>query len=225
MQVLNSIEHINEKDGMRMDMNQDNNQVRLCGTMAGAPRWSHSAGGQEFYIFPLEVQRLSGSFDTLNIVLRQNQLAAIEVEEQARLLVVGELRSFNNRRGEGARLVLTVLARELMLTDEPDDNRVSLTGTLCKAPNPRVTPLGRDICDLLLAVNRRGTRSDYLPCICWGSRAREAAGWTVGTVVHLEGRFQSRAYLKLCEDGLERRVAYEVSAADVEALSCPQACV
>ena len=110
--------------------------------------------------------------------------------------------------------MLTVLAREIELTDEPDDNRVSLTGTLCKAPNPRVTPMGRDICDLMLAVNRRYGRSDYLPCICWGLRAREAAHWTVGTAVHLEGRFQSRSYLKLNEDGAERRTAYEVSAAE-----------
>ena len=196
-----------------MDMNQENNRVLLCGTMAGAPQYSHSAGGQCFYSFPLQVQRLSGSSDVLNIVLRREQLAAVELGEQARLRVRGELRSFNNRRGEGARLVLTVLARELALTDEPDENRVLLRGTLCRAPNARVTPLGRDICDLLLAVNRRGGRSDYLPCICWGSRAREAARWQVGDVVRLEGRFQSRGYLKLREDGLERRVAYEVSAA------------
>ena len=201
-----------------MDMNQENNRVRLCGTMAGAPRFSHRAGGQAFYVFPLEVQRLSGSSDVLNIVLRQEQLAAAACEERARLLVTGEVRSYNNRRGEGARLVLTVLARELSFTDEPDDNRVEITGTLCKEPNPRVTPLGRDICDLLVAVNRRGTRSDYLPCICWGSCAREAAGWTVGTVIRLEGRFQSRAYVKLRPDGLERRVAYEISAATVAAL-------
>ena len=201
-----------------MDMNQENNRVLLCGTMAGAPQYSHSAGGQRFYSFPLQVQRLSGSSDVLNIVLRREQLAAVEVGEQARLRVKGELRSFNNRRDEGARLVLTVLARELTLTDEPDDNRVWLTGTLCKAPNPRVTPLGRDICDLLVAVNRRGARSDYLPCICWGSCAREAAGWNVGTVIRLEGRFQSRAYMKLREDGLERRVAYEISASTLAAL-------
>ena len=208
-----------------MDMNQENNRVLLCGTMAGAPQYSHSAGGQRFYSFPLQVQRLSGSSDVLNIVLRREQLAAVEVGEQARLRVKGELRSFNNRRGEGARLVLTVLARELTLTDEADENRVSLRGTLCRAPNARVTPLGRDICDLLLAVNRRGGRSDYLPCICWGSRAREAAGWQVGDVVRLEGRFQSRSYLKLREDGLEQRVAYEVSAAGVELASRAGACV
>ena len=201
-----------------MDMIQENNRVRLCGTMAGAPRYSHRAGGQDFWLFPLEVRRLSGSSDVLNIVLRREQLAAVEASERARLLVTGEVRSYNNRRDEGARLVLTVLARELALTDEPDDNRVWLKGTLCKAPNPRVTPLGRDICDLLVAVNRRGTRSDYLPCICWGSCAREAAGWSVGTVIRLEGRFQSRAYMKLREDGLERRVAYEISASTLAAL-------
>ena len=203
-----------------MELNQENNLVRLCGTMAGAPRYSHSAGGQDFCCFPLEVERLSGSLDTLNIVVRQSQLAAVELEDRARLRITGELRSYNNRRGEGARLVLTVLAREICFTDEPDDNFVSLTGTLCKAPNARVTPLGRDICDLLLAVNRRGGRSDYLPCICWGSCARKAAEWTVGTVIHLEGRFQSRAYIKLREEGLEQRTAYEVSAAQVEALVC-----
>ena len=202
-----------------MDMTQENNQVRLCGTMAGPPRYSHSAGGQDFYLFPLEVRRLSGSSDVLNIILRREQLEAGGAEERERLLVTGEVRSFNNRHGEGARLVLTVLARSLELTDEPDDNRVSLVGTLCKAPNPRVTPLGRDVCDLLLAVNRRTGRSDYLPCICWGSRAREASRWTVGTVLRLEGRFQSRSYLKLREDGLERRVAFEVSASEIERLS------
>jgi primosomal replication protein N len=203
-----------------MDMIQENNRVRLCGTMAGPPCWSHRAGMRAFYVFPLAVQRLSGSSDVLNIVLRREQLEAVEVTERPRLLVEGELRIFNNRRAEGAKLVLTVLAREIRLTDEPDDNRVTLTGTLCKAPNPRVTPLGRDICDLLLAVNRRGKRSDYLPCICWGSCAREAARWTVGTVARLEGRFQSRSYVKLTETGLEPHVAYEVSAARVEAL-CP----
>ncbi|MBQ7692939.1 MAG: single-stranded DNA-binding protein [Oscillospiraceae bacterium] len=207
-----------------MDMMQENNQVRLCGTMAGAPRYSHSAGGQDFYTMPLEVQRLSGSSDVLNIVLRREQLKETEATARARLLVQGELRSYNNRRGEGARLVLTVLARDIALTDEADDNRVLLLGTLCKEPKLRVTPLGRDICDLLLAVNRRGGRSDYLPCICWGSRARAAAAWVVGTRVRLEGRFQSRPYKKLGEDGLIQRVAYEVSASVAElAESAPAA--
>ncbi len=208
-----------------MDMMQENNQVRLCGTMAGAPHYSHSAGGQEFYAMPLEVRRLSGSSDVLNILLRREQLSQTEAAEHERLLVQGELRSYNNRRGEGARLVLTVLAREIALTDGADENAVMLLGTLCKEPKLRVTPLGRDICDLLLAVNRRGGRSDYLPCICWGSCARAAADWSVGTRLRLEGRFQSRPYRKLCEDGLQQRVAYEVSAAAVRLAESAQAVV
>ena len=207
-----------------MELEQESNIVRLCGTPAAEPVYSHSARGQAFYAFPLEVRRLSGSSDVLNIVLRSGQLPALGGAGGGRLLVTGELRSFNNRRAEGPRLVLTVLAREIEATDAPDDNYVSLSGTLCKAPNPRVTPLGRDICDLLLAVNRRSGRSDYLPCICWGAQAREAAAWTVGTAVRLEGRFQSRAYLKPSEEGLLRRVAYEVSAASVRAAERAPAC-
>ena len=108
--------------------------------------------------------------------------------------------------------------KELLLCGGPDENSVFLTGTLCRVPNLRVTPMGRDICDLMLAVNRSYARSDYLPCICWGLRAREAARWPVGTAVRLEGRFQSRPYIKLTETGPVERVAYEVSVTEAEAL-------
>ena len=201
-----------------MENNTENNAVRLCGVMAGPPACSHSSRGQTFYGFPLEVRRLSGAADTLNILARQEQLSAVDVEEGEKLLITGELRSFNNRRGEGARLVLTVLAREIALCDAPDENQVSLRGTLCKAPNLRTTPMGRDICDLMLAVNRSYGRSDYLPCICWGTLARKAAGWTVGTRIALQGRFQSRRYVKLTGEGPVERVAFEVSAAEAEEL-------
>ena len=194
-----------------MDMISPNNYVKLCGVMAGRPAYSHSSRGQQFYIFPLEVQRLSGNTDTLNIVVRPEQLALLEAAECEKLCVTGQLRTFNNRRGEGAKLVITVFARELMLCDEDDCNLVQLSGTLCKAPNLRCTPMGRDICDLMLAVNRHYGRSDYLPCICWGLKAREAAAWTVGTQIRLEGRIQSRKYIKLSEDGAAEKTAYEVS--------------
>ena len=206
----------------RMDTCTENNVVRLCGVMAGAPLFSHGSRGQDFYGFPLAVRRLSGNCDTLNIVLRASQLDALRTLERDRILITWELRSFNNRRAEGAKLVLTVFAREIAAGGDEDENLVALTGTLCKPPNLRVTPMGRDICDLMLAVNRRYGRSDYLPCICWGLEARKAARWPVGAVVRLEGRFQSRPYLKLLEDGSERRVAYEVSAAEVEALEIPE---
>lgn len=200
-----------------MDMNSENNYTRLVGVMAGSPVYSHSSRGQDFFCFPMEVRRLSGNTDTVNVVLRREQLAELEVRDAEKLCVVGQLRTFNNRRGEGARLIITVFARELSFVDEEDANLVRLTGTLCKEPNLRTTPMGRDICDLMVAVNRRYGRSDYLPCICWGLRAREAALWPVGTVVFLEGRIQSRGYIKATEEGPVEKVAFEVSVTEIEA--------
>lgn len=213
------MKHLNEKDGQGMDMNTGNNYTRLVGVMAGRPVFSHSARGEEFFCFPLEITRLSGAADRINIIIRREQLAELEAEEREKLCVIGQLRSFNNRRGTGARLVITVFAREIFFCEEPDCNEVYLRGTLCKPPNLRTTPMGRDICDLMLAVNRHYGRSDYLPCICWGPRARTAAGWEVGTVLSLEGRIQSRLYIKLSESGAEERTAFEVSAAELEALT------
>lgn len=198
-----------------MDMNNENNYTRLCGHMAGSPVYSHSSRGQQFFTFPLEISRLSGNLDRVNVVIRREQLAALEPGEQENLCVVGELRTFNNRHGEGAKLVITVFARELFFCDEEDSNHVRLRGTLCKAPNLRCTPMGRDICDLMLAVNRHYGRSDYLPCICWGARARDAALWTVGTVVCLEGRIQSRRYIKVTDQGAAEKTAFEVSVTEI----------
>ena len=202
-----------------MDMIPTTNYAKLCGVMAAKPVYSHSSRGQQFYTFPLEVLRLSGNCDTLNIIARPEQLAAVEAAERERICVIGQLRTFNNRHGEGAKLVITVFAREIYLTDEDDRNLVQLTGTLCKAPNLRCTPMGRDICDLMLAVNRHYGRSDYLPCICWGVKAREAEAWGVGTQLHLEGRIQSRRYIKLSEDGAVEKTAFEVSVTDAEELA------
>lgn len=201
-----------------MEIFSETNLVRLCGSPEGPPRYSHRSRGQDFYLLPLRVRRLSGAEDRLNLTLRQELLPAVEAAG-GKLAVTGELRSFNNHRGNGPKLVLTVFVRELEGWEDEDQNLVRLQGALCRPPILRCTPLGREIADLMLAVNRRCGRSDYLPCICWGSRAREASRWTVGTVLRLEGRFQSRSYLKLREDGLERRVAFEVSASDIERLS------
>lgn len=198
-----------------MDRMEANNYTRLCGVMAAPPAFSHSSRGLDFYRFPLTVERLSGNTDTLNVLVRKEQLAALEPGEGGKLCVTGEVRSFNSRRGTGARLVITVLARELVFCEEEDSNLVRLRGTLCKPPNLRSTPLGREICDLMLAVNRHYGRSDYLPCICWGLAAREAAGWEVGTRLLLEGRLQSRDYIKLTEEGPLQRTAFEISATQV----------
>lgn len=190
-----------------------NNFVLLRGTPGAEAVWSHAARGQDFYTLPLEVRRLSGASDTLNVTLRASALGALD---GGRLELEGELRSFNSRGGEWPRLVISVFARSLRPAgEEEDENLVELRGTLCKEPKARRTPMGRDICDLLLAVNRSYARSDYLPCICWGLTAREAARWEVGTRLALRGRVQSRRYVKLTERGAEERTAFEVSASEI----------
>ena len=133
--------------------------------------------------------------------------------------IAGEVRSFNNHSGEGSKLVISVFARELSPPETPVwVNEVELTGTLCKSPNRRTTPMGREICDLMLAVNRLYGRSDYLPCIVWGQNARRAALWDAGTRVHLLGRIQSREYIKNLDGQAVRRTAYEISVSDIAAL-------
>lgn len=202
-----------------MDMTYDSNYTRLCGSIAGNPVYSHASRSQQFYIFPLEIERLSGNRDIINIVVRREQLAELTVQSSGKLWVEGQLRTFNNRHGQGAKLVITVLARQLGFCDGEDENLVQLMGTLCKAPNLRTTPMGRDICDLMLAVNRHYGRSDYLPCICWGIKAREASQWTVGTQLRLQGRIQSRNYIKLTEEGPVEKTAFEVSVTEIEPVS------
>ena len=197
----------------------ENNFVKLRGSLAGRPAFSHTARGIEFYSFPLEVLRLSGNSDTINIIARKEQLDALETENNSGLCVTGQIRSFNNRSGQGAKLVITVFAKELSFCDGEDENLVTLKGTLCKEPKLRCTPMGRDICDLMLAVNRHYGRSDYLPCICWGQRAREASLFTVGTKLCLSGRVQSRNYIKLSENGAEEKTAFEVSVTELGLIS------
>ena len=198
-----------------MDENISRNTARLCGVIAAAPAFSHSGRGECFYTFPLEVARLSGATDKINIIVRDELMESIQLCEAEKICVVGELRSFNNKSGEGAKLVITVFAKELYLCDDDDLYEVHLIGTLCKKPNLRMTPMGRDICDLMLAVNRRYGRSDYLPCITWGLKAREAAEWGTGTMVTLEGRIQSRNYIKIVGGDPVEKTAFEVSVTDI----------
>ena len=194
-----------------MDESNIRNHAVLRGILAAAPAFSHMSRGERFFIFPVETRRLSGTADTINVIARESLLRSAEIMEAGRIQVTGELRSFNNKRGEGARLVITVFAKELGFTDGEDMNVIELAGTLCKPPNLRVTPMGRDICDLMLAVNRRCGRSDYLPCICWGRRAREYSQLQVGDRLSITGRIQSRPYIKLIEGEPVEKVAYEVS--------------
>lgn len=190
---------------------QTRNEVLLEGTALEAPVLSHENHGTRFYRFPLEVPRLSGTPDTLPVLLPEPLLDSVQTE--APLRVQGQLRSFNNRSGVGNRLVLTVYAQAIQPGTGEPCNRILLSGALCKPPIFRRTPLGRSICDLMLAVSRRYGRADYLPVIAWGQLAVRAARLQVGDPLSLEGRVQSRAYRKVLENGsIQDRVAYEVSA-------------
>ena len=202
-----------------MDEIASSNRVRLCGVCADAPVLSHENRNERFYIFPLEVERLSGAMDRINVILRESMEPRVRCALYRPLAVEGELRSFNNRSGQGSKLVITVFARDLGLPEAPLwENKVELEGTLCRPPTLRMTPLGREISDLMLAVNRHYGRSDYLPCIAWGRNARRAAAWSVGTRLRLAGRVQSREYTKVIDDRSVRRVAYEVSVSEIEAI-------
>ena len=194
-------------------MEQKENRVVLRGTAAGEATLSHQVHGLDFYRFPLSVPRLSGREDRLNILLPAPPEGKTLPQPGDYLEVAGEVRSFNNRSGVGSRLVLTVFVRALYAAeeDEPDCNRLTLQGTLCRVPVYRRTPLGREISDLTLAVNRRYGRADYLPVIAWGQAASQVSGLAVGDPLSLEGRVQSRIYRKMTEIGPEERVAYEVS--------------
>ena len=166
--------------------------------------------------FPLTVLRLSGSEDRINVLAPRPLLAEQPVTAGMALEVEGEVRSFNNKSGKGSRLVITLYAKTLRPWEGEDENQLLLAGVLCKPPVLRRTPLGREICDLMLAVNRRYGRADYLPCIAWGGLARLCGGLEVGDGVRLEGRLQSRAYTKVDHGVSEVRTAYEVSVMKLE---------
>lgn len=197
--------HRREVDEMTM---YTHNQAILEGSPIGAPERSHENHGHVFYRQLMEVPRLSGTPDVLPLLLRQEQLP---LPDTGPLRVEGQLRSFNNRCGTGRRLVLTVYVQRLQPGLGETVNRITLTGALCKPPVYRRTPLGRSICDLILAVPRNYGRADYLPVIAWGQTAAQVSVLTVGSTLSLEGRVQSRSYRKLTESGYEDRIAYEVS--------------
>lgn len=185
------------------------NEVLLEGLALGEPEWSHENHGAQFYRLYLQVPRLSGQVDLLPVLL-PGGLAA-QAAEGRLLRVRGQLRSFNNRSGVGSRLVVSVFARELSREEGEDENRLELSGTLCKPPALRSTPLGRTICDMILAANRRYGRADYLPCIAWGSLAYRCGAMEVGDTLALEGRLQSRVYTKEIDGQPQERTAFEVS--------------
>ena len=195
------------------------NRVHLCGQADGAPTLSHVNHGCAFYRFPLAVLRLSGQADKLQVIVSQAQLEAVPVQAGDTVTVLGQLRSFNNKSGQGSRLVISVFAQQLLAGGEAPFNQIQLSGVLCKQPVLRRTPLGREICDIILAVNRRYGRADYLPCIAWGAVAAQTAEMHTGQRLTAEGRVQSRTYTKNEGGMATERTAYEVSImrpADIE---------
>ncbi len=194
-------------------MEQKENRVILRGTVAGDAVLSHQVHGIDFYRFPLSVPRLSGREDLLNILCPGPAAALPAAGDYVE--VTGQVRSFNNRSGVGSRLVITVLARTVMPGIGEPCNQVTLQGALCKPPVLRQTPLGRDICDLLLAVNRRYRRADYLPCIAWGALALQCGRMETGDPLWLEGRLQSRLYRKTIGETVQERTAFEISIANL----------
>lgn len=200
-------------------MDQAINQILLRGCLGELPRLSHENHGVRFFAFPLEVRRLSGNVDTLPVLVPEPVLCAMDLSGGDMLEVSGQVRTHNNRTAGGRRLVISVYAEELTACQGESENCVELSGVVCREPVYRRTPLGREICDVMLAVNRSYHRTDYIPCIFWGRTASLVSLSAVGSGLRLSGRLQSRTYLKLLDGGSETRTAYEVSAMYAEVFS------
>lgn len=194
-----------------------NNKLRLTGTVTERPVYSHEVCGEEFYETKLSVPRLSGQEDVIPVTLSDRLLARAEVKPGAKISISGQFRSYNKLEGEHSRLLLTAFAREILpADDEVNPNTIEILGYICKPPVYRTTPFKREICDVLLAVNRAYNKSDYIPCIMWGRNARFIKDMSIGERLWVTGRVQSRIYTKcLSEDRSEERVAYEVSVSKI----------
>ncbi|MBQ8280984.1 MAG: single-stranded DNA-binding protein [Lachnospiraceae bacterium] len=199
----------------------DNNQVTLVGEVVSDFIFSHDVFGEGFYMIDVKAKRLSESYDIIPVMVSERLLSTDESIKGQFVTVYGQFRSYNRHEENKNRLILSVFAREITVSDEePVDikpNYIFLDGYVCKQPIYRKTPLGREIADVLLAVNRPYGKSDYIPCICWGRNARYADNFEVGSRVLLWGRIQSREYQKkISETDIEKRVAYEVSVSKLE---------
>lgn len=214
-----------------MDTNYlENNYLTLVGKVTGEKKFSHEIYGERFYVFDLEIARLSGNADIIPITVSERLATDEMLTAGKNLLVKGQFRSYNSYDNEKNRLILTVFAKDVVELEENNQeeenemtkkdmvtNEVVLVGYICKKPIYRQTPFGREIADILLAVNRAYNKSDYIPTIAWGRNARFCQNLEVGTKVKLVGRVQSRMYEKKYEDGtVENRVAYEVSIGSLE---------
>lgn len=201
----------------------ENNQVSIVGTVVSGFRYSHEVYGEGFYMVDISVNRLSDFVDIIPIMVSERLVDTTQSCEGQLVYITGQFRSYNRHEEKKNRLVLSVFVREMEFVDEIPEgeksNQIFLDGYICKDPIYRKTPLGREIADLLIAVNRSYGKSDYIPCICWGRNARFASGFEIGGHVQVYGRIQSREYVKkLSETEVEHRTAYEVSVSKIEYL-------
>lgn len=199
----------------------ENNQVTIMGEVASQFTFSHEVFGEGFYMVEVLVKRLSRSDDRIPLMISERLIDVHQDYTGEYIMATGQFRSYNQHDEKKNRLVLSVFVREVTFVEEELDgaktNHILLDGYICKKPIYRKTPLGREIADLLVAVNRSYGKSDYIPCICWGRNARFASTFEVGTHVQIWGRIQSREYVKkISEAETEQRIAYEVSVSKIE---------
>lgn len=202
---------------MQIEGLQENNTVRITGTIVEGCVFSHEVYGEGFYTFRISSERLSDKADILPVTVSERLIDRELLQVGAKVDIVGQLRSYNNYAGKKNRLVLTIFSREIHLTETIEaENEIFLNGFICKPPIYRKTPFGREISDILVAVNRAYHKSDYIPCIAWGRNARYITNLPVGSNIQIWGRVQSRFYQKRIADEIEERIAYEVSVSKIE---------
>ena len=199
----------------------ENNQVSIVGEIISDFQYSHEVYGEGFYMVEVAVSRLSNFSDYIPLMISERLIDTSQSYIGQKVYVTGQFRSYNRHEELKNRLVLSVFVREIEFieeeTEEMKSNQILLDGYICKDPIYRKTPLGREIADILLAVNRPYGKSDYIPCICWGRNARFAGGLEVGSHLQICGRVQSREYTKkVDEESVEKRVAYEVSVSKID---------
>ena len=203
----------------------EDNEARVTGEVCGYLTYSHDVHGERFYRFMLRSERLSSNSDIIPVTVSEKMLTEISIDIGKKLVISGQFRSYNNYTGEGSKLILTLFAKELLEAEEEEEaaNEIYLNGYICKPVVYRVTPFGREIADVLLAVNRAYNKSDYIPCIAWGRNARFVKHLDVGQNIKIWGRMQSRDYQKkISETEAITKTAYEVSVNQLEVGETPK---
>lgn len=202
----------------KTNVNEELNLVTLSGEICSEKEFSHEIYGEKFYVLKLSVNRLSDKTDEILLTISERLVNLDELVIGIKVSITGQFRSYNKHEEDKNHLILSVFVRELIINEEneEDKNSIILNGYICKNPIYRKTPLGREIADLLIAVNRPYGKSDYIPCICWGRNAKYASTLEVGQGITINGRVQSRTYMKKIGEDVEERTAYEVSISKIE---------